>query len=75
MNTEIVKQLSLRAVQKLRARDCPELPELEPRLIEKILALREEHDQLLIELVVRECAVFACHSADKEAMKKHFGVE
>jgi hypothetical protein len=27
------------------------------------------------ELIVKECAVFAYHSADKEAMKKHFGVK
>ena len=31
--------------------------------------------QNLIELVVKECAVFASHSMDKEAMKKHFGVK
>jgi hypothetical protein len=27
------------------------------------------------ELIVKECATFAMHSMDKEAMKKHFGVE
>jgi len=31
--------------------------------------------QKFAELIVKECATFAMHSMDKEAMKKHFGVE
>ncbi len=35
----------------------------------------QEKLEKFAELIVRECAVFAYHSMDKEAMMKHFGVE
>lgn len=52
---DLVKELSKEAAILLRKKHHPELGGFDPIILEKTLALRENYDKILAELIIKEC--------------------
>ena len=81
------KELSRKAAIMLREKERPELGELEPKVLEKIVSLRQNYDKIFAQLIIKECTNIPFDMWDKAELnadnavkienriKDHFGIE